>query len=143
MSSIIRMRNGVIGGLLRKLPAGTAPALGSYPQQSCPTMSRLYGEAVQSNALLRNFLVRRGLADMSSSGVSHAGKASYYQARCDHRMQVVRTIATGGLQQGRFSPVPSLQGRHAGCDLTSDRPRSTDSNPSRDIPAAQMQIAGR
>src|SRR3954465_6813508 len=49
MSSIIRMRNGVIGGLLRKLPAGTAPALGSYPQQSCPTMSRLYGEAVPSN----------------------------------------------------------------------------------------------
>src|SRR3954452_2241397 len=49
MSSIIRMRNGVIGGLLRKSPAGTAPALGSYPQQSCPTMSRLYGEAVQSN----------------------------------------------------------------------------------------------
>lgn len=56
MSSIIRMRNGVIGGLLRKLPAGTAPALGSYPQQSCPTMSRLYGEAVQSNGHLRQLL---------------------------------------------------------------------------------------
>src|SRR4051812_39882903 len=57
MSSIIRMRNGVIGGLLRKLPAGTAPALGSYPQQSCPTMSRLYGEAVPSNGSLRIDLV--------------------------------------------------------------------------------------
>src|SRR3954447_3787619 len=33
MSSIIRMRNGVIGGLLLKVPAGNAPALGSYPQQ--------------------------------------------------------------------------------------------------------------
>jgi hypothetical protein len=66
MSSIIRMRNGVIGGLLRKLPAGTAPALGSYPQQSCPTMSRLYGEAVQSNGRLR----RRASQDLNKTRFS-------------------------------------------------------------------------
>ena len=33
MSSIIRMRSGVIGGLLLNVPAGKALALGSYSQQ--------------------------------------------------------------------------------------------------------------
>jgi hypothetical protein len=50
MSSIIRMRNGVIAGLLSELLAGISPELEKYPQQLRLTMiPPLYGEAVQSN----------------------------------------------------------------------------------------------
>lgn len=54
MSSIIRMRNGVMGGLLLELTDGISPELEKYPQQSRLTMiSPLYGEAVQSNERMR------------------------------------------------------------------------------------------
>ena len=50
MSSIIRIRNSVMEGLLPELLAGIAPELEKYPQQLRLTMiPPVYGEAVQSN----------------------------------------------------------------------------------------------
>jgi hypothetical protein len=53
MSSIIRIRNGVMAGLLPELLAGISPELEKYPQQLRLAMiPSLYGEAVQSNERL-------------------------------------------------------------------------------------------
>src|SRR4051812_43594629 len=115
MSSIIRMRNGVIGGLLRKLPAGTAPALGSYPQQSCPTMSRLYGEAVPSNgslqALVDLYKRRKTLpeppADAAQSPESRPGRlisyVDFHRKSPDRLMCWPKPIRSSGSGEGNLT----------------------------------------